>query len=118
MRTLIAILLILVGIVGIAGGIWGFSMRLESDIDPNVLSAAKTVLNYADTAVATADNWVAGITGGSATVTGMINSMVGDGVDLTNDNSVSWFAFSNALTIILCGIIGVETGLLMIKFRR
>lgn len=117
MRTLIAILLILVGIVGIAGGVWGFSLRMDSDVDPNVLGAAKTVLNYADTAMDTADSWVSSITGGKATITGLVNSMVGDGIDLTSENSVSWFAFSHALEILLCGVIGVETGLLMFKFR-
>ena len=117
-RTLIAILLILVGIVGIAGGVWGFSLQVGSEVDPTVLNAAKTVLNYADSAMSSADNWVSSITGGKATVTNFINDMVGDGVDLTSDWSVSWFAFSHALEILLCGIIGVETGLLMFKSRR
>lgn len=118
MRTLIAILLILVGVVGIAGGIWGFSLRAGSEVDPTVLNAAKTVLDYTDGAMTAADDWLSGLTGGKSTFTGIINDMVGNGVDLTSDWSVSWFACLHALEILLCGIIGVETGLLMFKFRR
>lgn len=117
-RTLIAILLILVGIVGIAGGIWGFSLQVGSDVDPTVLDAAKTVLDYADSAMNTADDWLSDLTGGKFTLTGVVNDAVGDGIDLSSDWSVSWFAFSHALEILLCGIIGVETGLLLFKFGR
>ena len=118
MRTLIAILLILVGLVGIAGGIWGFSLQLGSDVDPNVLSAAKTVLDYADSAVGTADDWLSNLTGGKFTLTGVVNDAVGDGIDLNSEWSVKTFAFFHALEILLCGIIGVETGLLLFKFGR
>ncbi|MBQ2954226.1 MAG: hypothetical protein IJE07_11915 [Clostridia bacterium] len=117
-RTLIAILLILVGIVGIAGGIWGFSLQIGSDVDPNVLNAAKTALEYADSAVNTADDWLSEVTGGKFTLTGVLNDAVGDGIDLTNELSVKTFAYFHALEILLCGIIGVETGLLMFKSRR
>lgn len=115
-RTVIAIVLILVGIVGIAGGVWGFSLRAETDVNADVLSAAHTVLGYADGAVNTADDWLSELTGGKLTLTGVINDAVGSGVDLTDEMSVSYFAFSHALEILLCGIIGVETGLLLIKW--
>jgi len=118
MRTIIAILLIVIGVVGIAGGIWGFSLRIGSEVDPTVLNAAKTVLDYTDNAVNAADDWLSGLTGGKSTLTGIINDMVGSNVDLTSDWSVSLFASLHALEILLCGIIGVETGLLMLKFRR
>ena len=117
-RTLIALLLILVGIVGIAGGVWGLSMRMDSDVDPNVLGAAQAVLGYADNAMSAADNKVSEWTGGKFTITGFINDLVGDDVDLTNDWSVKSFAFWHATEILLSGIIGVETGLLMFKFGR
>ncbi len=117
-RTLIAILLILLGIVGIAGGIWGFSLQVGSDVDPNLLSAAKTVLDYTDSAVGKADSWLLEVTGGKGSLTDLINGAVGGSVDLTSDRSVSWFAYQHALEILLFGVIGVETGLLLLKFRR
>lgn len=117
-RTITALLLIIVGVVGIAGGIWGFSLRAETDVNADVLSAAHTVLNYADGAVESADDWLHELTGGKFTLTGVINNAVGSGVDLTDDMSVSYFAFCHALEILLCGIIGVETGLLLFKWGR
>ena len=117
-RTLIAIVLILVGLVGIAGGIWGFSMRAENNVNVDVLAAAHTILNYADGAVNSADDWLSNLTGGKFTLTGVINDAVGSSVDLTNDTSVSYFAVCHALEILLCGIIGVETGLLLLRFGR
>ena len=117
-RTIIAILLILVGVVGIAGGIWGFSLQIGSDVDPNVLNAAKTVLDYADSAVNTADDWLSDLTGGKLTLTGVVNDAVGDGIDLNSEWSVKTFAYFHAMEILLGGIIGVETGLLLFKFGR
>ena len=117
MRTIIAILLIVIGVVGIAGGVWGFSLRIGSEVDPTVLNAAKTVLDYTDTAMTAADDWLSDLTGGKSTLTGIINDMVGSNVDLTSDWSVSLFAALHALEILLCGIIGVETGLLLFKFK-
>lgn len=117
-RTLTAILLILVGIVGIAGGVWGLSMRLDNEVDPNVLNAAQTVLNYADSAMTTVDGKLSELTGGNFTLTDFINGLVGDDVDLTSDMSVKAFAFLHATEILLGGIIGVETGLLLFKWGR
>ena len=117
-RTITALLLILVGVVGIAGGIWGFSLQAESDVNADVLAAARTVLNYADGAVDSADDWLGNLTGGKFTLTDVINEAVGNGIDLSNDLSVSYFAFCHALEILLCGIIGVETGLLLFKWGR
>lgn len=117
-RTIIAILLIVVGVVCIAGGIWGISMQIGSDVDPNLLGVAQTVLGYADGAVESADSWLSGITGGKLTVTGILNSAVGDTVDLTNEWSVKSFVFWHATEILLGGIIGVETGLLLFKFGK
>ena len=116
-RTIIAILLILLGVVGIAGGVWGFSLQAESNVNADVLAAAHTVLGYADGAVDSADDWLSSLTGGKLTLTGVINDAVGSGIDLTNETSVSYFAFCHALEILLCGIIGVETGLLLFKFK-
>lgn len=117
-RTLTAILLILVGIVGIAGGVWGLSMRMDSDVDPNVLSAAQTVLGYADSAMSTVDGKLSEWTGGNFTLTGFVNGLVGDDVDLTSELSVKSFAFWHATEILMGGIIGVETGLLLFKWGR
>lgn len=118
LRWLAAILLILVGVVGIAGGIWGFSLQASNDVSPELLNAAQTVLEYADEAVAGVDEKIAEWTNNAFTLTGMLNNLAGTELDLTNDNSVEFFVMLHALEVLLCGIIGVETGLLMIKFRR
>lgn len=117
-RWLIAILLIIVGVVGIAGGIWGFSMQASSDVSPELVSAAQTVLEYADEAMSGVDNKIAEWTNDNFSLTGIMNNLIGGEVDLSDDNSVQLFAMVHALEVLLCGIIGVETGLLMIKFRR
>lgn len=117
-RTLIAILLIVLGIVGIAGGIWGFSLQQESGVDPNLLSAAQTVLGYADSAMTAVDSKVEELTGGKQTLTNLLNDLVGKDVDLTSDLSMKLFAMKNALVILLSGVIGVETGLLLFKWGR
>ncbi len=118
LRTVIALLLILVGIVSIAGGIWGFSLQIDNDVNPDVLSAAQTVLGWADGAMETADGWLSDLTGGKYTVTGVLNDVTGNSVNLTNDHSVAFFALMNAMELLLGGIIGVETGLLLFKFGR
>lgn len=117
-RWLIAILLIIVGVVGIAGGIWGFSMQASSDVSPELVSAAQTVLEYADEAMSGVDNKIAEWTNDNFSLTGIMNNLIGGEVDLSDDNSVQLFVMVHALEVLLCGIIGVETGLLMIKFRR
>ena len=118
MRNIIAIVLIVLGVVCIAGGIWGISLQIGSDVNPEVLSAAQFVLHNANEAVGKADDWLGGLTGGKVTFTGILNSMVGGDVDLTNDWSVSWFAFCHGVEILLGGIVGVETGLLLFKWGR
>lgn len=117
-RIILCILLIILGVVGIAGGIWGFSLQMESDVPTEVLSAARTVLSYTESGVATADTWLSEKTGGALNVTDVLNYVIGDELDLTDRGNVEWFARTNALTILLCGIISLETGLLLIKFRR
>lgn len=117
-RIILCILLILLGVVGIAGGIWGFSLQMDSDVPTEVLSAARTVLSYTESGVATADTWLSEKTGGALNVTDVLNYVIGDELDLTDRGNVEWFARTNALTILLCGIISLETGLLLIKFRR
>ena len=118
MRSLIAILLILVGLVAVAGGVWGLSLRTESDVPAEVLGAAQTVLDYADTAVEGADDKISEWTGGMFTLTGLLNSLVGDDVDLTDDAGMKVYLMMHAVEVLLGGIVGVETGLLMFKFRR
>ena len=113
-RWLIAILLIIVGVVGIAGGIWGFSLQASSDVSPELVNAAQTVLEYADEAENRITEWTNGI----VSLTGIMNNLIGGEVDLSDDTSVQLFVMVHALEVLLCGIIGLETGLLMIKFRR
>ena len=118
MRTFLAILFILLGLVGIAGGIWGLSLRSDVDVNANILNAAQGVLDAADGAMETVDGWVSDLTGGKSTVTDWLNSLVGDSVNLKSDLSIAAFAWLHAVEILLCGIIGIETGLLMLKSRR
>ena len=118
LRSLIAILLILTGLVAIAAGVWGLSLRAESDVPAEVLGAAQTVLEYADSAVAGADDKIAEWTGGAFTLTGLLSSLAGDEVDLTDDAGMKVYLMLHAVEVLLGGIVGVETGLLMFKFRR
>ncbi len=117
-RTILAVVLILIGIVGIAGGIWGFSLQSASGVSPAVLNAAETVLEYADSAVSAADDQLNRWTGGKFTLTSFLDDLAGDKVNLASTNSVERFALLHALEILLFGIIGVETGLLLFKFGR
>ena len=117
LRTLIAILLILVGLVAIAGGVWGLSLRAESDVPAEVLGAAQTVLQYADGAVAGVDDKLSQWTGGAITLTGVLNDLFDGQVDLTDDAGMKLFLMLHALEVLLGGIVGVETGLLICKFR-
>lgn len=116
-RLLITILLIVVGVVGIAGGIWGFSLRATSDVPPELLGAAQTVLQYADNTVADVDGKIAEWTNNAFTLTGLLNTLTGEAVDLTNDASVQNFVMLHALEVLLGGIVALETGLLLIKFH-
>jgi hypothetical protein len=118
LRTLIAILLILMGLVAIAGGVWGLSLRSESEVPAEVLGAAQTVLEYADNAVAGADDKIAQWTGGAFTLTGLLNDLAGGDLDLNDDAGMKVFLMLHAVEVLLGGIVGVETGLLMFKFRR
>ena len=116
-RILAAILLILLGVVAIAGGVWGLSLRATSDIPTEVLSAAQTVLQYADSTVNGLDGKIAGWTNNTFTLTGLLNTVAGDEVDLTSKASTEVFMMLHAVEILLGGIVGVETGLLMFKRR-
>lgn len=117
-RTIAVILLILVGIVGVASGIWGLSLQQNSEVDPALLDAAQTVLGYADTAMEAVDSKVSEWTGGKLDVTGLLNNLVGDEVDLTDDGSMRRFAFLYATELLLSGIICIETGLLLKRSKR
>ena len=118
MRTIIALVLILLGIVGVAGGIWGFSLDPEADVNTGLANIATDTLGTAQNLLDAMDEALAGVTGSESWATDFLNNAAGDNVDLTDDKSVADFASANALTILLFGIIGIETGLLMFKFGR
>ena len=82
LRTLCIVLLILLGVVGIAGGIWGLSLRAESDVPAELLGAAQTVLDYADKAFDGANDKIAEWTDNEHSLTSIINSFTGDKVDV------------------------------------
>jgi hypothetical protein len=117
LRTLIAILLILVGLVAIAGGVWGLSLRATSDVPAELLGAAQTVLEYADGAVSGLDEKIAQWTGNTFTLAGVVNEWTDGAVNLANEASMQVFLMLHAVEVLLGGIVAVETGLLMIKFR-
>lgn len=117
-KKLIAVLLILIGVVGVAGGIWGLSLQIGNDIDPAVAQAALTVLHSTDDVVGKIDGTISEWTNGSATLTGLLNSLTGDSVDLGSNLSVTWFAMGHALEILFAGIILIQTGLLIFAFDR
>jgi len=118
LKKLIAILLILIGIVAVAGGVWGLSMQKDSDINPEIAGAALKFLQGADDVMGKIDGTVSEWSNGSFTLTSVLNSLTGDTVDLTSDSSVTAFVFLYALEILLCGIIGIETGLLIFAWSR
>ena len=117
-RMLTAVLLIVVGLVAFAGGVWGLSLRATSDVPTELLGAAQTVLEYADNAVSGADDKISQWTGGAFTLTSLLNSLTGEDLDLANEASMKVFLMLHAVEVLLGGVIGVETGLLMFKFRR
>lgn len=118
LKKLIAILLILVGIVAVAAGVWGLSMQADSDINPEIAGVALKILEGTDDVMGKIDGTVSEWTNGGFTLTGLLNELAGDSVDLTNDMSVTAFIFLYALEILLFGIIGIETGLLIFAWSR
>ena len=115
LRTLCIILLIVLGLVGIAGGIWGLSLRAESDVPTELLGAAQTVLGYADKAFDGANSKIAEWTNNEHSLTSIINSLTGDEVDVGNETSLRLFMMVHALEVLLGGIVCVETGLLLTR---
>ena len=89
LKKLIAILLILIGIVAVAGGVWGLSMQNDSDINPEIAGAALKFLQGADDVMGKIDGTVSEWSNGSFTLTSVLNSLTGDTVDLTSDSSVT-----------------------------
>ena len=115
LRTLCIILLIVLGVVGIAGGVWGLSLRAESDVPTELLGAAQTVLDYADKALAGADNKIAQWTNNEHTLTSIISSLTGNEVDMGNETAFGLFMMVHALEVLLGGVVCVETGLLLMR---
>lgn len=117
LRKIIILLLIVVGIVCIASGVWGLSLQHNGEVDPALLGAAETVLDYAGNALDTMDSTVSDWTDSRLNVTDILNSLVGDAVDLTDKSSMTRFAFLYATELLLGGIICVQTGLLIRKYK-
>lgn len=117
LRTLCILLLIVLGLVGIAGGVWGLSLRAESDIPSELLGAAQTVLGYADKAFDGANDKIAEWTNNEHSLNSIIDALVGDQVDIANETSLQLFMMVHALEVLLGGIVCVETGLLLMRRR-
>lgn len=117
LRTLCIILLIVLGLVGIAGGIWGLSLRAESDVPTELLGAAQTVLDYADKAFTGANDKIAEWTNNEHSLTSILNDLAGGKVDVASETSLQLFMMVHALEVLLGGVVCVETGLLLIRRR-
>ena len=115
LRTLCVILLIVLGVLGIAGGIWGLSLRAESDIPTELLGAAQVVLNYADKAFTGANDKIAAWTDNEHSLTSIVNALTGDAVDLSSDTSLRLFMMVHALEVLLGGVVCLETALLLMR---
>lgn len=134
-RLITAILLILVGLVGIAAGIWGiYTVKTNSDLDmalayiglvdlapktegDNLLvNGANAVLGAANNAMSAVDSFWSETFGDSAT--SMINNLLGDGIDLTNTHDMQLNICKYRVEILLVGIILLQSGLLMFKFGK
>lgn len=117
LRTLCIVLLIVLGVVGIAGGIWGLSLRAESDIPAELLGAAQTVLDYADKAFDGANDKIAEWTDNEHSLTSIISALTGGDVDTGDEAAFGLFMMVHALEVLLGGIVCVETALLLIRRR-
>ena len=140
-RTIVAILLILIGIVGIAAGVWGiYTVQTNdalstglaliglTDLAPQteegekniLLDGTNAVLDAATSAVDKIDEFAANTFGTSATdyVNSLVNEKLGIDIDLTNEMDVKLNICRYRVEILLIGIIVVQIGLLMIKYRR
>ena len=114
-RTLCILLLVVLGLVAIAGGIWGLSLRAESDIPAELLGAAQTVLGYAGKAFDGANEKIAEWTDNEHTLTSIITSLTGEAVDAGSEASIKLFMMVHALEVLLGGVVCVETGLLLMR---
>lgn len=109
MRTILGLLLLLVGVVLVAAGVWGLSGMGDDGITQNITEAGIDALNAADEKLAELT--------GDTTVTGLINEWTDGTVNLTSESNIMQMINNYALVILLCGIIGVLAGILLLKRR-
>lgn len=135
-RTVTAVVLLLVGLVGVAAGIWGIytvatndalsaglAVLRITDLAPQVeegenllLDGANKVLDTAGNALSWLDKFCTDTFGRSAT--DVANEALGEGIDLTNEYDVRRNMCLYRVEILLVGVILMQTGLLMFKFGR
>ncbi len=109
MRTLLGLLLLVVGIVLAAAGIWGLTGMADDGISYNITEAGIDALNAADEKLAELT--------GDTTVTGLINEWTEGSVDLTSTEKILVLINENALVITLMGIIGILAGFILLRRR-
>lgn len=107
MRTLLGLLLLVIGVVLVAAGIWGLTGMADDGISQDITEAGMNALSAADEKLAELT--------GDTTVTGLISEWTDGSVDLTSTERILQTINDNALVILLCGIIGVLAGFILIR---
>lgn len=109
-RTLLGLVILVIGIVLIAAGIWGLQDMANDGISRDITEIGMDALQAADDKLA---EWT-----GGTTVTGVISDLTGGAVQLQTQPAILRTISENALVVLLCGIIGLLLGLLMLRGNR
>lgn len=111
LKKLLAVILILLGICAVIVGVWGLSLQ-GTELPQWVTDFVDKALGY----MGEADKALTDATGKS---TAEYVLALSDGeIDLNDKLTVWFFVYQHAVSIILAGIVGVETGMLLWIFSN
>ena len=105
-KKLLALILVLLGICAVVVGIWGLSLR-GAELPQWVTSFVDKALGY----MGDADKALTEATGKSTA--DYVYSISNGQIDMSNKLTVWFFIYQNAVSILLAGVVGIETGLLL-----
>lgn len=111
LKKLLAVILILLGICAVIVGVWGLTMQ-GTELPQWVTDFVDKALGY----MGDADKALTEATGKS-TADYVYDISKGE-IDMTNKLAVWFFVYKNAVSIILAGVVGIETGMLLWIFSR
>lgn len=110
LKKLLAIILILLGVVAVVVGVWGLSLQ-GAELPEWVTDFVDKALVYVQDGKNLIDETLADNTG--RTTNEYLFELSNGEIDLNNKLAVWYFIYQNAMSIILAGVVGVETGLLL-----